>query len=276
MNAGEGVANKAQQVGRRAEDHDWVDTAVRFGMVTYGVVHLMIAWLAVQLAFGESSGSASSKGALQELAQQPFGKFLVWVVAIGMLLLVLWRLLEAAAGHRDEDGGTRLRKRLMSLAKAVLYGAIGVSALKVALGSGGGGGGSDGYTARLMKLPAGTWIVGAVGLAIIGYGLSLVIRAWTEKFKENLTAEGKSGDTGTAYVWFGKVGYAAKGLAVGIVGGLFIYAAVTHEAKKSGGLDVALRKVLQQPFGPYLLTVMAAGIACYGLFCFARARHLSR
>lgn len=276
MNAGEGVANKAQQVGRRAEDHDWVDTAVRFGMVTYGVVHLMIAWLAVQLAFGESSGSASSTGALHELAQQPFGKFLVWMVAVGMLLLVLWRLLEAVVGHRDEDGGTRLRKRLTSLAKAVIYGAIGVSALKVALGSGGGGGGSDGYTAKLMKLPAGTWIVGAVGLAIIGYGLSLVVRAWTEKFKENLTAEGKSGDTGTAYVWFGKVGYAAKGLAVGIVGGLFIYAAVTHEAKKSGGLDVALRKVLQQPFGPYLLTVMAAGIACYGLFCFARARHLSR
>ena len=147
MNAGDGVKDKAKQVGRRADDHDWIDTAVRFGMVTYGVVHLMIAWLAVQLAFGESSGSASSKGALRELAQQPFGQVLVWLIAVGMLLLVLWRLLEAVAGHRDEDGGTRLRKGLMSLAKAVIYGAIGVSALKVAMGIGGGGSGSDGYTA---------------------------------------------------------------------------------------------------------------------------------
>ncbi len=75
---------------------------------------------------------------------------------------------------------------------------------------------------------------------------------------------------------FGKVGYIAKGIAIGIVGGLFAYAAVTHEAKKSGGLDQALQTVLEQPFGPVLLLAIAVGIACYGLFCFARARHLSR
>ena len=68
----------------------------------------------------------------------------------------------------------------------------------------------------------------------------------------------------------------AKGVAFAIVGGLFVYAAVTHDAKKSGGLDVALHKVLQQPFGPFLLGLIAVGIGCYGLFCFARARHLSR
>jgi hypothetical protein len=68
----------------------------------------------------------------------------------------------------------------------------------------------------------------------------------------------------------------AKGVAFAIVGGLFCYAAYTHQPKKSGGLDVALHKVLQQPFGQFLLLAIALGIACYGLFCFARARHLSR
>ena len=75
---------------------------------------------------------------------------------------------------------------------------------------------------------------------------------------------------------FGKVGYIAKGVAIAIVGGLFCYAAVTHDAKKSGGLDQALQTVREQPFGQVLLVVIAAGIACYGLFCFARAKHLSR
>jgi type IV secretory pathway VirB2 component (pilin) len=74
----------------------------------------------------------------------------------------------------------------------------------------------------------------------------------------------------------GKVGYISKGVAFVIVGGLFVAAGVTHEPKKSGGLDDALRTVLQQPFGPFLLILIAAGIACYGLFCFARARHLAK
>jgi hypothetical protein len=273
---------QGRSAGERAHHSDALDVAIRAGLVAYGVVHLLIAWLALQLALGDQSGQASSQGALHQLAQQPFGEVLVWAIAVGMFLLVLWRLLEAALGHRDEEGGKRLRKRLTSALKAVLYGTIGVSALQVATGSGGssGGGskgsGSDSTTAKLMDLPAGQWIVAGVGLAIIGYGANLVRRGWTEKFAEHLDAEGKSGDTGRAYLMFGKVGHIAKGLAIAIVGGLFVYAGVTHESKKSGGLDVALHKVLEQPFGPFLLAAIALGIGCYGLFCFARARHLSR
>ena len=269
------MADTAGRMGRKADSSDWLDHAVRVGLVAYGLVHLMIAWLALQLAFGDRSGSASSDGALHALAKQPFGEVLIWLVAIGMFILVGWRLLEASVGHREVDGGKRARKRLASLGKAVIYGSIAVSGLKVAIGSGSKGG-TDSTTAKLMDLPAGQWIVVGVGLAIIGYGLSLVVRAWTEKFAEHLDARGKSGDSGSAYLVFGKVGYNAKGLAIGIVGGLFVYAGATHDAKKSGGLDQALQQVLEQPFGPYLLAAMAAGIGCYGLFCFARARHLSR
>ena len=127
-----------------------------------------------------------------------------------------------------------------------------------------------------MDLPGGQLIVGAIGLAIIGYGISLVVRGWTEKFREHLDAQGQSGKDGSAYVMLGKVGYIAKGIAIAIVGGLFGYAAITHEAKKSGGLDQALQTVLEQPFGPVLLIAIGLGIAAYGLFCFARAKHLSR
>ncbi len=272
-----GITDKAQRAGRDADQSEWFDKAIRFGLVAYGVVNLLIAWVALQLAFSDHSENASSQGALRELASQPFGDVLIWLVALGMFVLALWRVLEAAFGHRDEDGGKRLGKRLVSLGKAVIYGAVGVTALQIAMGSGSGGkSGSDSMTQKLMDLPAGTWIVGLVGLVIIGYGVSQIVMAWTEKFAENLTAEGKSGDSGTAYIWFGKIGYCAKGIAAGLVGVLFLYAAVTHDPKKSGGLDAALGELLQQPFGPYLLAAVAAGIACYGLFCFARARHLSR
>jgi len=274
------VLTRAQRAVGGSDGRDWLDVAARVGLTAYGVVHLVIAWLALQLAFGDREGSPSSSGAVSELAQQPFGKVLVWAVAVGMLLLVVWQGIEAIAGHRDEDGGKRTGKRLVSAGKAVVYGAIGVSAVKVAVGSGSSGKSSeqqtDSLTARLMDLPAGQLLVGAVGLGILGIGVAFAVRAWTEKYAKHLDAEGKSGSTGTAYLWFGKVGYAAKGVALSIVGSLFCYAALTHDPDESGGLDQALREVLDKPFGPVLLGVIALGIGCYGLFCLARARHLSR
>jgi Domain of Unknown Function (DUF1206) len=240
----------------------------RAGLVAYAVVYLTIAWLALQLALGDRQGSPSSTGALRELAQQPLGQVLVWVVSLGMFLLALWQLVEAVAG--DDDA----KKRLAAAGKAVVYVAIGVSGVQVALGSGSSGNQEEAWTARLMDLPGGQLLVGAVGAAIIGFGLYEIYRGWTDKFAEELDAEGRSGTSGTAYLWFGKIGCVARGLAFVVVGGLFGYAAVTHDAGKSGGLDQALYEVLDQPFGPFLLGAIGAGLACFGLFTLARARHL--
>lgn len=270
------VADKAEHAGQQAHRSEWLDRAVQVGLVAYGIVHLMVAWLAAQLALGEKSENASNSGALHELAQQPMGGVLIWLIAIGMMLLVVWRVLEFAMGYQEEtDDAKRWRKRAASLGKGILYAVLAWSAIKVAVGEGSKGG-TDSTTAKLMQLPGGQLIVGVVALAIIGYGCFLVYRGWSEKFTEHLDAQGQSGKDGSAYVMFGKVGYIAKGVAIVIVGGLFGYAAITHDAKKSGGLDQALQTVLEQPFGQVLLIAIALGIACYGLFCFARAKHLSR
>jgi hypothetical protein len=127
-----------------------------------------------------------------------------------------------------------------------------------------------------MDVTGGQLLVGLVALVIIGYGAFQIYRAWTEDFAEKLDAEGRSGTTGTAYIAFGKAGYTARGIAFLVVGGLFGYAAITHDASKSGGLDQALFEVLDQPFGPILLCLLGVGLACYGVFTLARARHLSR
>lgn len=275
----------ASRAATKAHHSDALDHAVRLGLIAYGVVHLLIGWLALQIAFGEG-GNASSSGALQTLARQPLGAVLVWLVAGGMLLLVVWRLLEAWQGHDEKDGAEKRGKQAASVLKAVLYGALGVSAVQIAISdstsgggkSGGGksGSGTDGITAQLMQMPGGQLIVGAVGLAVIGYGIHYWYRGLSEKFMENLDGEGRSGDTGDAYKWIGKAGHLAKGTAIGVIGGLFVWAAFTHDAQKSGGLDQALQRTASAPFGQALLTVVAVGIACYGVYCFARARHLSR
>lgn len=266
----------AETVGREIERSDWLDHAVRVGLVAYGVVHLLIGWMAIQLALGDHSEKASAQGALHELVQQPLGRTMVWAVAVGMVLLVVWRVLEAAFGHRDEDGAAQLRQRVGAGLKIAIYATLGATAVRVATGSGSSGEGSQGPTAKLMNLPGGQVLVVAVGLAVIGYAAAVAWRGWKEKFAEHLETEGKVGYSGAAYLLLGKVGYLAKGLSLGLVGALFVAAGVTHEADKSGGLDKGLSAVLAQPFGPYLLIAIGLGIGCYGLFCFARARHLDR
>src|SRR3954454_25100132 len=128
------VSIRAEQAGRRADNSEWMDRAVRVGLVSYGVVHLITAWLALRLAFGDGGGSTSSKGALHELAQTTPGRISLYVVAVGFLALTLWQALEAIWGHRAEDGGKRLVKRLTSAAKVVLYASLAITAFRTAIG----------------------------------------------------------------------------------------------------------------------------------------------
>lgn len=276
MGVRERVSAQQSRVGRKAEDSDLLDHAVRAGLVSYGVVHLLVAWLALNLAFGDRAGSASNTGALHELAQSGLGRTSLYVVAAGFAALVVWQVLEAVAGHREEDGGTRTWKRVVSAFKAAIYTALGLSALDVAAGSSNQGGGTDTWTARLMAAPGGPLLVALVGLVVVGVGVGLAWRGWTEKFRSKLDVDGTTGRDGRAYVLLGKAGYLAKAAALALVGGLFLFAAWTHDPQKSGGLDQALSQLLDQPLGVPMLVAVAAGIGCYGLFCFAWARHLDR
>lgn len=264
----------ADEAGRKAEESDFLDAVVRFGLVAYGLVYLLMALLAGQLAFGDYGGSVA-KGALKKVAEQPFGKWLLVVLALGMAALVAWRLIDAFVGHRELDGAELVRARLYDGLKVPVYGWIGYKAVKTALGDGSGSG-SAATTAKIMDLPAGRVLVGAIGVGIIGYGLVQAWRGLSDGHRDHLAGQGRSGDSGTAYLLLGKVGYVAKGVVFTMIGALFLFAAWTHRPRESGGLDRALREILEQPFGAWLLLAMAVGLGCYGLFQLVRARHLSR
>lgn len=269
------TADKADRLGRKADDSELLDHAVRVGLVAYGVVHLLVAWLAISLALGDSEGSASGGGAFSEIAATPAGRISLYVVAAGFVALIVWQVVEAAVGHRSRDGWSRVFMRAVSTGRAVIYGVLAFGSIKATTGSGGGGG-TDSKTAGLMSQPGGQLMVALVGVVILVVAGALVHRGASGNFKEYMKREGHTGDTGTVFVLLGKVGYVSKGIAMAAVGGLFLWAAATHDPEKSGGLDEALRTVLQQPFGGPMLLAIAIGVGCFGLFCFAWARHLDR
>ena len=108
----------------------------------------------------------------------------------------------------------------------------------------------------------------ALGIAIVVLGVRLVRRGVTKKFTDDL-----AGGVGQEVIRLGQAGYIVKGIAYVVVGGLFGWAAITYDAEKAGGLDDALRTVHDARSGSILLTLMALGLVCFGVYCFFWARH---
>lgn len=107
-----------------------------------------------------------------------------------------------------------------------------------------------------------------VGLVVIGIGVYQIYKSVKKKFVQDLT-----GGVSESTILLGRLGYAAKGIAFMIVGGLFVWASVSYEPERAGGLDAALHTVREQEFGSVLLTLMALGIACFGVYCFVWSRN---
>ena len=253
-------------------DNDAFDGGVRLGLAAYGLVHLMVAYTALRLAFGDQSGKANQQGALGTLAQTGAGQVGLVVVAAGFAVLVVWQAVEALKGHTDESGGKRALKRIASAAKAVVYVTLAVTALQKAFGERSGGR-TDSVTAELMSATGGRYLVGAIGLGIVGVGLYLCYHGLAAKFAKRLDVKAQQDDRRSLILTLGKAGHVAKGVALGLVGALFVTAAWQFQPKESGGLDQGLNSLLQQPFGPFLVGAVAIGLTSYGLYCFAWARH---
>src|SRR4051794_4209021 len=102
-----GDAPNAEAVDRTARRSSLLAHAVRAGLVGYGSVHLLLAFVALRLALGAGGGSSTGKGALALLAGDPVGRWTLAAIAAGFAVLVLWQLVAATVGYRDRDGWSR-------------------------------------------------------------------------------------------------------------------------------------------------------------------------
>lgn len=257
-------AAKAEDAAVDLEQSAAMRGVARVGHAANGLVHLVIAGIAIGVAAG-GGGSADQSGAMQAIASTPFGLVLLWIVAVALAGLAVFSVFEAVAARRT-DGWGEVAK---SLGKAIVYGAIAATALTFALG-----GSSDGDQApeslsgQLLQQPFGPVLVGLVGAGVVAIGVAFVVQGIRTRFLKHIAPPARTRHFATA---LGAIGYVAKGVAVAVVGVLFIVAAVTNDPEQAGGLDAALRSLQSLPFGPWLLGAVGVGIAAYGVFCVARA-----
>lgn len=263
--------NHVERAGSQVQQSPAYGHLVTLGLICYGVIHLLVGWLCIQIALG-GGGEASTDGALKDLVSKPFGNVLMVVFAIGLFALVVWQLIEALFGYANLKKSKKIRRRLSSAARLVVYAALGVSALALALGndSGDSNESAQSATATLMSAPFGRILVGLVGLIVIGVGVYHVIKGVRRTFVE------KDLEVGVPE-WakrLGMIGWSVKGVAIALVGALFLWAAITFDPEKAGGMDSALRTLQDQPFGQILLIAMGLGFACFGVYCFVWSRNV--
>ncbi|MEV5002406.1 DUF1206 domain-containing protein [Nocardioides sp. LML1-1-1.1] len=264
----------AERAAREARDHPVLDGMARAGFVAYGVVYLLIGWLAAQLALGRPQGSASGKGAFAEIAQKPLGAVVLWLAAGGLAALAVWQVCQAVGGHRDHDGVRRLLSRAGSAGRAVVLAGLAVLAVRTALGGSGGSGSSGGVTGRLLGMPGGPLLVVAAGAVVLAIAGASAYRGLSDRWRKDIDAEGRTGEVGRAVEVLARAGYLSRGLAFGVIALLLVRAGVEHDPSESGGLDQAIMRFRDEPAGPWLMVVVAVGLACFGAYHLVRAWYL--
>lgn len=268
------LTRSAEATASRTADSRWLELLARAGFIGYGIVHLLFAWLALQIAFGTSPDDGDQSGALRTLSAQPLGKFLVIAVAVGLLAMAIWQALEAAVGHRAERGKERVMERVASAARTIVYLYFAWTAFKVfSDASSNSADQQEALTGKLMTSSGGRWLVGLAGLVVAAIGIGLVIYGARKKFEKHLKTGEMSTKTRQLARRLGMAGYIAKGVAYGIAGLLVIVAAVNYDPEKARGLDAALHTLREQSYGSFLLALVALGIAAFGVYCFLQSRY---
>lgn len=259
---------------------EWVRNFAKIGLTAKGIVYCLVGTLAFMAAFeinGNSTEEASREGVLKLILQQPFGKVLLAIVALGLICYTIWRLIQ---GVRDtENNGSSAKgiaMRIRYIFSGLLYGSLAFLSAKMLFGSGSGGSNSGSsqqtLASELLKQPFGQWLVGLVAIGIAAIGIYQIYYGLSEKYKKKVRGGGLKSDIEAKMVRSGKLGYVARGIVWLVIGYLFLQAALKANPQEAGGNTSAFKFLEEASYGSIILGAVALGLICYGIFMFMRAR----
>ncbi|MDX1355717.1 MAG: DUF1206 domain-containing protein, partial [Halomonas venusta] len=172
-------------------DHrDAITLFARMGYASRGIVYVLVGGLATLAAFGQGGQTEGSRGALERVLTAPFGNIMLGLIAVGLVGYALWRTIQAVKDtdhHGNSTKGLTIRTSL--LASAITHILLAFFAatliLQFAGSSGDSRGGSQGVADWLMQQPFGRWLVGGVGLILMGVGIAHAIKGYKAKFDKH-------------------------------------------------------------------------------------------
>jgi uncharacterized protein DUF1206 len=271
-------SNQLTAQARRAvrEASPWIERLGRFGYAAKGIVYALVGWLAAFAAAGAGGRITDKQGAFEWVEKAPFGGFLLITIAVGLAGYTLWRFVQAARDTEHQGADARgIAVRVVYFVIGLIYAVLAYSAVQIAMSARRSGGDTTqrSWTAWLLAQPLGPWLVGLVGMSVIGVGLYQFYKAYTADFREKLKVREMSRDEKKWLIRVGRFGLAARGFVFGIIGGYLIAAAIQSDPSQTRGLGGALRALAGQPYGQWLLGITATGLIAYGIFSMMLARY---
>lgn len=267
----QGAVQDAKRMVNQAQENVWVDRLTRIGYFSRGVIYGLIGFLAARLVFTGRGQITDQQGVLATIASKPYGKFLLIVIAIGLVGLFIWGLIRAVADpyHKGSDA-KGLISRAGYLVSGISYAVLLVPTLNLIQGAGRSGGGSSQSVqhaaAGILSRPGGPLIVGLIGLILIGVGIFRIIAAYKNRLNERLKTYAMSATQRRWAIRLGRIGYVALGIVFITLGFLALLAARTSNPSQLGGVDQALTFLARQSYGPYILAVVAIGLIAYAIY----------
>jgi hypothetical protein len=268
------IQANAHQV-RRAAANPGLELLERLGYVVRGVLYAVIGVLALRIAMSKPDGQAVDlTGSVVFLIGNPFGKFVLLVIIVGLAAYSIWGLIRAIFDplHRGSNPSGYI-ERLGFISSALSYAAIVVFGLKILAGTGGAPADSTQKTiSSILEHPEGGWVTVVIGLAAIGVGLGQFVEAYRAVFKRDLKGAEMSYMQRNVAVALGRFGMFARGVIFVIIGWFTVQAGLDHDPRKVQGFGGAFMFLLAQPFGHVVLGIVALGFIALGLHSLACAR----
>jgi hypothetical protein len=254
----------------------WIKRMARFGYLAKGIVYCAVGILAFQAAANWGGEVTGSKGAMQAIEAPPFGIVLVLLIAIGLAGYATWRFTQVIynPGH-DDHGAKAVGRRVIYLANGLVYGSLSFAAFRIALRepSAESGDSNSQQAATLLAQPFGQWLVALVGVAIAGYGGFCLYRGIRGRFREKLKFSQMSSAQQRWVTGIGRFGLISKGIVSTAISYFFIQTARSANPAEAKTTEGALQTIQQQPFGGFLMGLIALGLMAYGTHMFVQARY---
>jgi len=250
-----------------------LDAFVRLGYLAKALVYILVGVLALKVATGTRGGRITDPGgALYVVLGQPFGQTILIVVAAGLLAYASWQVIRAVVG-RDRHKHAGWGDRALTIIRALVYAAIGVKAMKLALGLRAGDSGPEPLVREALRWPMGQWLIAIVGLGVAWYGLVEIKDAIQSRLEPDLDAATLRRRAGDWALQVARSGIGARGVLMLLLGVGLVRAALEHRPSEASGLDRSLMILNAMPQGTVLLGAAAAGVFAYGIYQLLHARY---
>jgi hypothetical protein len=267
------IVAQTEEAVRQVVENPWLERLARLGYAVRGLLYAAIGLLSVEVAMGVRHAPEDAEGVIALIGRQSYGPVLLIVIAIGLAALALWGFARIIYDPLDgERNVPRNMLRVGYFVSGLTYSILVFTTLRVLLGlrlvdlQGQPVPEPERAAAGLLSTPWGPWLIGLVGLVALIYGAVELFRAVRSDFERQLKRYALSPHQTRWACRLGRCGTAARGLVIALVGLFLVRAALSISPENIRGIDGALLALARQPYGPWLLAVVALGLMAFGAY----------